>query len=106
MKDVVKVKKEEKKVFTERKSKEYNRPKVKPLISKILIKFTDISRLNSCNRCIYERGGLYMEETKVISKEIKKCLDWKLKIFVKIFPKTCIKLYRKGIADCFKYYNK
>lgn len=42
----------------------------------------------------------------VILKEIKKDLNWKLKIFVKIFPETCIKLYRKGIADCFNYYNK
>jgi len=55
---------------------------------------------------IYERGGLYMEETKVTLKRLTKKSNWKEKIFVKIFRKTCIKLYRKGMADCFNYYNK
>lgn len=54
----------------------------------------------------FKRGGLCMEENKVILKEVKKKLNWKEKIFVSIFPKTYIKLYRIGMADCFNYYNK
>lgn len=57
-----------------------------------------------CN--IYERGGLYMKEKIVISKEIKKNISWKSKLFVNMFPNTAIMLYRKGMVDCFKYYNK
>ena len=59
------------------------------------------------NYKIYKRGSeLYMEETKVVLDELSKNLNWKNKIFIRIFPKTCIKLYRKGMVDCFKYYNK
>lgn len=42
---VVEIKKERKNVFTKKELKDYNKCKVKPLISKLLIKFTDISRL-------------------------------------------------------------
>lgn len=55
---------------------------------------------------IYERGGLYMKEKSFILKELKKNMNWKSKIFANIFSKTAITLYRKGMVDCFKYYNK
>lgn len=108
MKDVVSknLKENKGKVFTKKNKKDYNKFKVKPLISKVLIKFTDISRLNSCNRCIYEREGLYMKETKEIFKELKKELTFKERIITKIFKKTFIKIYRLGMIRCFNYYNK
>lgn len=105
-KEIRNVKKYEEKVFTKTKSKGYNNLKVKPLISKLLIKLTNFSRLNSCNRCIYEREGLYMEETKVILEEIGKELNFRERILVKIFRKTFVKVYRLGMISCFKFYNK
>ena len=97
MKDVVleELKKDEickKKVFTKK--------RVNSTIKK------DYNLLSKDYNSDYEREGLYMKETKVILERLKKQLNWKLKIVVKIFPKTCIKLYRKGMADCFNYYNK
>ena len=55
----------------------------------------------------YEGEGLNMEKLKniVIKKRIKGA-NLKEKIFIKLFPKLCIKLYRKGMLDCFNYYNK
>lgn len=50
--------------------------------------------LNKDNKNLYERGGLFMKETKdVILSEIMKQLDWKGKIVGKLFPKTLIKVY-------------
>lgn len=45
-------------------------------------------------------------EEKNVVNEIVKGLNWKEKIITKIFKSTCIKLYRKGMIDCFNYYNK
>lgn len=39
-------------------------------------------------------------------KEIGKELNWKEKIILKIFKKKFIMFYRKGMADCFNFYNK
>lgn len=86
-----KTRKLEEKVFTKKKGKDTIKKKYNPL---------------SKDYNSYERGGLYMEETKIILEELKKHLNWNLKIFVNIFPKTCMKLYRKGMADCYNYYNK
>lgn len=47
-----------------------------------------------------------VEEKNVILNEVMKELNWKEKVIVKILKKTCIKLYRKGMIDCFNYYNK
>ena len=99
-------KKIDEKLFTKNKEEGYNERKVKPLISKLLIKLTNFSRLNSCSRCIYEREGLYMEETKGILEELEKQLNFKQKILVKIFRKTFVKVYRLGMISCFKFYNK
>lgn len=91
MKDVV-LKENEGKVFTKRKEN-----------SKINKNYNPLTKdYNS----VYEREGLYMKETKVILEKLEKQSNWKVKIFVKTFPKTCIKLYRKGMVDCFNYYNK
>lgn len=87
-----KSKKEGEKLFTKKKSK-------------VTIK-KNYNPFDKDYNSIYERGGLYMEETKVTLKRLTKKSNWKDKIFVKIFPKICIKLYRKGMADCFNYYNK
>lgn len=54
----------------------------------------------------YKKEGLKLEESKIILEELKQHLNWKSKIFVNIFPKMSITLYRKGMADCFNYYNK
>lgn len=99
------VTKKEKKVFTKKKIKDYNIFEVKPLISKILIKFTNDSRFDSCNRCICEREGLNMEETKVILNELKKELNFKERVLMKIFSKTFKKVYRVGMIKCFNFYN-
>ena len=45
------------------------------------------------------------EVENVVWDEIRKGLNWKEKIIVKICKNTCIKLYRKGMIDCFNYYN-
>lgn len=42
----------------------------------------------------------------VVLKEIMKELNWKEKIIVRIFNKLMYFIYRKGMMDCFKYYNK
>lgn len=99
-------KKFDEKLFTKKKEKGYNKNTVKPLISKILKKLTNVSRLDSCSRCIYEREGLNMEEIKIILKDLEKQLDFKQKILVKISRKTFVKVYRLGMISCFKFYNK
>lgn len=78
----------------------FTKKEVKDIINKNYNPFD-----KGCNS-IYEREGLYMEETNIILKEMNKNLKWKDKIFLKIFPKTSIKLYRSGMIDCFNYYNK
>ena len=80
--------------------KQYTKNKAKYIINK------NYNPLYKGYNSIYEREGLYMEEKKVILEEISKDLKWKDKIFIKIFPKTCIRLYRRGMTDCFNYYNK
>ena len=77
-------------------------------LSKLLIKFTCFSRLDSCNRYIYESEseGLFMRETEVVYRELKKELTFKEKIIVKIFKKTFSKMYRLGMIKCFNYYNE
>lgn len=42
----------------------------------------------------------------VVLEEIKKELNWKEKVVVSVFKKVFIKMYRKGMVDCFNYYNK
>lgn len=79
-------KKESKKLFTNKErniiiNKDYNPLKV--------------------NYKIYKRGsGLFMMKNKEL-KEIKKGLNWKDKIFINIFPKVFIKIYKKGIEKGF-----
>lgn len=77
-------------------------------LSKLLIKFTCFSRLDSCNRYIYESEseGLFMRETEVVYRKLKKELTFKEKIIVKIFKKTFSKIYRLGMIKCFNYYNE
>lgn len=41
-----------------------------------------------------------------IIEEIEKDLNRKEQVIVKIFKKLFIKVYRKGMIDCFNYYNK
>ena len=38
--------------------------------------------------------------------EVKKELNWKEKIVVGVFKNIFTKVYRKGMVDCFNYYNK
>ena len=42
----------------------------------------------------------------VVLNEVKKELNWKERIIVKIFSNLFYYAYRKGMVDCFKYYNK
>lgn len=52
------------------------------------------------NYKIYRRGnGLYMENDQL--KEIRNVLNWKERILINIFPKTIIKIYKKGIEKGF-----
>ena len=86
------LKKIEEKVFTKNKRKDTIKKNYNPL-------HKDYNN-------IYKRGGLNMEERKVVLEKLTKHLNWKNKLFVRLFPNTCIKLYTKGMKDCFNYYNK
>ena len=53
------------------------------------------------NYKIYKRGsGLFMKKSKEL-KEIKEGLNWKDKIFINIFPKMFIRIYKMGIEKGF-----
>lgn len=41
-----------------------------------------------------------------VLNEVKKGLNWKEKIIVDIFNNLFYYFYRRGMIDCFKYYNK
>lgn len=41
-----------------------------------------------------------------IYEELKKELNLKERIVLKLFKKICIMFYRKGMSDCFNFYNK
>lgn len=43
---------------------------------------------------------------KKIYKELKNQLNFRERIVLKLFKKTCIMFYRKGMSDCFNFYNK
>lgn len=42
----------------------------------------------------------------VVLNEIKKGLNWKERIILALFENLFYYTYRKGMADCYKYYNK
>lgn len=42
----------------------------------------------------------------VVLNEVMKELNWGERIIVKIFSRLFYYTYRKGMTDCFKYYNK
>ena len=42
----------------------------------------------------------------IILNEVKKELNWRERIIIKIFSNLFYYVYRKGMIDCFKYYNK
>lgn len=42
----------------------------------------------------------------VVLNEVIKELNWRERIIVKIFGNLFYRTYRKGMVDCFKYYNK
>ena len=61
----------------------------------------------SYNRYFYEREGLVMKKTKdIVLNKVLNGLSLKERILVKIFSKTFSKVYRKGMIECFNYYNK
>lgn len=43
---------------------------------------------------------------KNVLMEVEKDLNWKEMIVVKIFSKTTMKIYQKGLVDSFNYFNK
>lgn len=49
---------------------------------------------------VYKRGSRLCMENETL-KEIKEILKWKDKIFIHIFPKAFIKVYKKGIEKGF-----
>ena len=62
---------------------------------------------DSYNRYFGESGGLVMKKTKVIVlNRVLNVLSFKEKILVRMFSKTFSKVYRKGMIECFNYYNK
>lgn len=42
----------------------------------------------------------------VVLNEVMKELNFKERIIVRVFIKTFCKIYRKGMLDCFNFYNK
>jgi len=91
MKTRKKFKNKEKKVFTRGESN-------------IIIK-KDCNPLSKDYKKIYKRGWLFMKGIKEVElEEVRKRLDWKGKIIVKVFPKTFVKIYKIGIT--FGYNNK
>ncbi len=42
----------------------------------------------------------------VVLDEVKKDLNWKERIIINIFEDLFYYAYRKGMIDCFNYYNK
>jgi len=86
-------KKESKKIFTN--------DKCNNIMSK------DYNPLNKEQQSKYEREGLVMKETRdIVLDEIMKELNSEERQFVEMYPNECIKLYKKGMIDCFNYYNK
>ena len=53
----------------------------------------------------YTKEGLYFMKDVVLN-EMKKELSFRERIIVKIFGNLFYYAYRKGMIDCFKYYNK
>ena len=53
----------------------------------------------------YTKEGLYFMKDVVLN-EVKKELSFRERIIVKIFGNLFYYAYRKGMIDCFKYYNK
>ncbi len=41
----------------------------------------------------------------VVLNEVIKELNWKDRCIIKIFSKLFYYVYKKGMIDCFKYYN-
>lgn len=59
------------------------------------------------NNDFYEREGLSMRKTEdIVLNKVLNGLSLKERILVKIFSKTFSKVYRKGMIECFNYYNK
>ena len=62
---------------------------------------------DSYNRYFDESDGLVMKKTKdIVLNKVLNGLSLKERILVKMFPKTFSKVYRKGMIECFNYYNK
>lgn len=51
------------------------------------------------------KEGFYFMKN-VVLKEICKDLKWRERITIRIFGKLFYYVYKKGMTDCFKYYNK
>ena len=67
----------------------------------------DCNPLSKDYNKIYERGGLFMKETKdIVLEKILKGLNLEERIFVEEHIKICKKIYRKGMIDSFNYQNK
>lgn len=41
-----------------------------------------------------------------VCEELKRELNWKERMVLKLFKGICIMFYRKGMSDCFNFYNK
>lgn len=55
----------------------------------------------------YEREGFIMKETKdIILNELEKELNFEEIDIIEKYSNIFIKIYRKGMIDCFNYYNK
>lgn len=70
-----------------------------------MVSQTKLNKLYSPYRSFNKYVGGYVMKDVVVD-EIVKGLNWKEKVIVKICRNTCMKLYRKGMIDCFNYYNK
>lgn len=66
---------------------------------------TDIRYVEYCRIHVFKRKGV--DEMKdVVLDEVMKELNFIERIIIKIFGNLFYYAYRKGMIDCFKYYNK
>ena len=58
--------------------------------------------IHSKNKIVKKRRRRNMKD---VYEELKKNLNWKERIVLRIFKKICIMFYRRGMLDCFNFYN-
>lgn len=55
---------------------------------------------------VFKREEKCKGKKNIVFEEATKGLNWREKIIARMNYNICIKIYRKGMLDCFNYYNK